>query len=120
MKHQHGLLGLISSPFSSAMSGLQGMSQCEDLNSKLPSGSIINSSYVTVDGLSVNGVNNTIPFCRVFATTHYGLNDSVVYQVWLPDTPQYNGRYLSVGKYSRLLPMICSVVCLICRVLTKL
>lgn len=75
------------------------MSQCEGLQSNISGDSIINSTYISAGSLNVDGVNNAIPFCRVFSTTSYAVNDSVVWQIWLPDTLQYNGRYVSVGKY---------------------
>ncbi|KAJ4394785.1 hypothetical protein N0V93_004005 [Gnomoniopsis smithogilvyi] len=76
----------------------QAMTQCERLVSSISGYGIINSTHVAADRLSIGGVANTIPFCRVFASLPYALNNSLVYEVWLPDAAQYNGRYLSVGN----------------------
>lgn len=60
---------------------------------------IINATFIAAGGLSVDGVNNTVPFCRIFATEKYALNNSVLYEVWLPEQAEYSGCYLSVGKH---------------------
>lgn len=96
----HGPLALFSSPLSSAVAARHATAQCEQLASSASGSIIINSTSIAAGGLSIDGVNNTSPLCRVFASVPYALNSSVVYEVWLPDPPQYNGRYLSVGKNS--------------------
>lgn len=44
------------------------------------------------------GTNN-ISLCRVVGTIAYGesRNDTLTFELWLPDNTNYNGRYLSVG-----------------------
>lgn len=83
---------------SSAMMGHHSTVQCQSLASSVSGNSIINSTYIAAGSLDIDGLNNTIPFCRVFASVAYPHNNSVVYEVWLPDASQHNGRYLSVGE----------------------
>jgi hypothetical protein len=67
--------------------------------------SIINATFIAASGLNVSGTLNNVSFCRVFAEVAYGDNDTVGFEVWLPDGTQYNGRFLAVGTsntYSRL------------------
>lgn len=59
---------------------------------------ILNSTYMAAGLLSIDGVNNSVAFCRVFAFEPYAVDNAVVYEFWLPDSEDYNGRYLSVGK----------------------
>ncbi|KAF7531270.1 hypothetical protein G7054_g9036 [Neopestalotiopsis clavispora] len=60
--------------------------------------SIINATSIPASGLNVSGTLNTVSFCRVFAEVAYGDNDTVGFEVWLPDGTQYNGRFLAVGN----------------------
>lgn len=59
---------------------------------------INNLSLIATGVLSINGVINTASFCRVFASAPYPVNNSVKYEIWLPEADGYNGRFLSVGK----------------------
>lgn len=60
-----------------------------------------NSSSIAVGALEFQDVNSTneFPLCRVIGTITYGAknNNTLNFELWLPDTWQYNGRYLSVG-----------------------
>lgn len=103
------LLIIFASSFSYLASGyiypLTGTAtQCESFGSSQVTGLdsvILNSTSVAAGALSIDGVNNSIAFCRVFASVSYaGSNNSVIYEVWLPDSSYYNGRYLSVGKFT--------------------
>lgn len=95
----HDLFALSSLFFSSATTDNQGITQCEKLKLGMYSDGIINTTHLAAGSLSLDGVNNVIPFCRVFSNVTYSLNHSVVYEAWLPDAAHYNGRYLSVGKW---------------------
>lgn len=41
---------------------------------------------------------NDRPFCRIVGQTPYSLNNSVAFEVWLPDTATYDSRLVVVGK----------------------
>lgn len=90
-----------SLPLASGLNVQQRTSQCVSLAVGTSNGTgsgIINATLIAAGGVSIDGVNNTVPFCRIFATERYAVNSSVVYEAWLPDPADYNGRYLSVGK----------------------
>ncbi|PLB46095.1 putative feruloyl esterase B precursor [Aspergillus steynii IBT 23096] len=48
--------------------------------------------------MNVSGTWNSIPFCRLQGSIPYPINNSVLFELWLPDNETYNGRYLSVGN----------------------
>ncbi|KAH8423685.1 uncharacterized protein LDX57_001442 [Aspergillus melleus] len=66
-------------------------SQLEDVQS-------LHSSFVDVHGMNVSGTLNSIPFCRLQGSVAYPSNNSVNFELWLPDNETYNGRYLSGGN----------------------
>lgn len=41
---------------------------------------------------------NSITFCRVVGEAPYAVNDTVGFELWLPENGAYNGRYVAVGK----------------------
>ena len=43
-------------------------------------------------------ISNTKPLCRVVGQIPYGENNTLNFEVWLPEAEDYNQRYLSVGK----------------------
>lgn len=68
----------------------------------------LNATSIAVGGLDlsalpgetgVSGTNN-VSFCRVMGRIAYGRqrNDTLNFELWLPDSSDYNERYLSVGK----------------------
>lgn len=65
-----------------------------------------NATPVAAHSLEVAGkvYNNTLPLCRVSGAINYGSNknDTLLFEVWLPDATRYNGRYISVGEMVRL------------------
>lgn len=44
-------------------------------------------------------INNNIAFCRVTGSISYGpgLDNTLLFELWLPNNADYNGRYLAVG-----------------------
>lgn len=80
---------------------------CESLVSEKFQGNdinILNATSIAAGMLTIDEVSNTISFCRVFAVTPYPANNTLVYEVWLPDDVDYNGRFLAVGKH--MLPLL--------------
>ncbi|KAJ6442610.1 LOW QUALITY PROTEIN: feruloyl esterase [Purpureocillium lavendulum] len=61
---------------------------------------ITNTSYVPAGAVSIpgSGATNTDPFCRLYGTRPYAGNNSVEFEVWLPDRGRYNDRLLVVGN----------------------
>lgn len=45
-------------------------------------------------------ISNTKPLCRVVGQIPYGENNTLNFEVWLPEAESYNERYLSVGMCS--------------------
>lgn len=62
-----------------------------------------NATPITLGALNITGVSgsNNISFCRVLGTIMYGAeeNNTLNFEVWLPEPVDYNGRYISVGKF---------------------
>lgn len=59
---------------------------------------LINSTAVPANSLNISGEANTAPFCRLFAQVPYPTNNSVLFEIWMPDPEAYNGRFLALGK----------------------
>jgi hypothetical protein len=72
---------------------------------------VVSASRIAVDTLSEipavaaqnPTISNTKPLCRVVGQIPYGENNTLNFEVWLPEAESYNERYLSVG-------MCCSFV----------
>lgn len=64
---------------------------------------LTNSTWIPAGAKNVSGTFNAAAFCEVSGTVSYGTNDSVVFEVWLPDENVYNGRFLAVGQYYHIL-----------------
>lgn len=95
------LIPLVAVGAVTAQSDLQ--SQCSHL-STLVSAHIRNvqsprSAFIDVHGMNVSGIWNSVPFCRFQGLIPYPDNNSVLFEIWLPDNETYNGRYLSVGAF---------------------
>ncbi|KAK1982893.1 tannase and feruloyl esterase [Colletotrichum cereale] len=58
----------------------------------------VESAFVPTNALNVSGTFNSIAFCRVNGSVPYPENNTVFFEVWLPDTDLYNGRFLAVGN----------------------
>ncbi|KAF2096431.1 tannase and feruloyl esterase [Rhizodiscina lignyota] len=60
------------------------------------------SSSLEVGTLNLTGVTgtNNYSLCRVIGTIAYGTkyNNTLNFELWLPDSSNYNGRYLSIGN----------------------
>jgi hypothetical protein len=65
----------------------------------------VSASRIAVDTLSEipavaaqnPTISNTKPLCRVVGQIPYGENNTLNFEVWLPESESYNERYLSVG-----------------------
>ena len=57
-------------------------------------------AYTVPSGFPSQNVSNKVPFCRVEGTVPYGSNDTLNFELWLPDVNRYNGRFLAVGMSS--------------------
>ena len=68
---------------------------------------VVSSSRVNIGGIAeISAVaaqnvteTNAASFCRVVGLMPYGPNNTLNFEVWLPENEKYNGRYLSVGTY---------------------
>lgn len=59
---------------------------------------ILNSSYTRENAVNISGTLNAVPVCRLFGNVPYAGNNSVIFELWLPSTEKYNGRFLVVGN----------------------
>lgn len=57
-------------------------------------GGLANISTVAAQNVTEN---NNATFCRVIGVMPYGSNNTLNFEVWLPEAERYNERYLSVG-----------------------
>lgn len=61
-----------------------------------------NASLVDIGDLAFPNMTevNSYAICRIVGTIAYGeeQNDTLNFEVWLPDSTGYNGRYMSVGR----------------------
>lgn len=53
--------------------------------------------YHSAHSVNISNVSNEFGFCEVNASVMYSFNDSLHFSVWLPDTLQYNDRFMAVG-----------------------
>ncbi|KAK4545620.1 hypothetical protein LTR36_002573 [Oleoguttula mirabilis] len=59
----------------------------------------LNATYYPTGSLNVSAILNTVPFCEVYASVSYGTgNDTLAFALWLPDTLQYEDRFMAVGN----------------------
>ncbi|KAK2035051.1 tannase and feruloyl esterase [Colletotrichum zoysiae] len=58
----------------------------------------VEAAFVPTNSLNVSGTFNSVAFCRVNGSVPYPENNTVFFEVWLPDTAVYNGRFLAVGN----------------------
>jgi hypothetical protein len=56
------------------------------------------STPIPIGGMVVSGVSNRVAFCEVVASVGYGGNETLNFQLWLPDTSIYEGRFMAVGE----------------------
>ena len=72
--------------------------RCDHLPDLIPSNiNSVKASFVEAHRVNESGVLNSVPFCRLSGSIPYTGNNSVLFEVWLPERESYNGRYLSVG-----------------------
>ncbi|OHW91184.1 tannase and feruloyl esterase [Colletotrichum incanum] len=58
----------------------------------------IETAFVPTSSFNVSGTFNSIAFCRVNGSVPYPEKNDVFFEVWLPETEVYNGRFLAVGN----------------------
>ncbi|KAK2060103.1 tannase and feruloyl esterase [Colletotrichum caudatum] len=58
----------------------------------------VKTAFVPTNSLNVSGTFNSVAFCRVNGSVPYPEDNTVFFEVWLPDTAVYNGRFLAVGN----------------------
>ena len=75
---------------------------CADLGSlKLGTASITSATLVTTRTLVVSTtitLNNLPPFCRVQGVSRPSPDSEINFEVWLPETASWNGKFLSSGE----------------------
>ncbi|KAI1761417.1 feruloyl esterase [Hypoxylon sp. FL1150] len=59
---------------------------------------ILNSSHIPEKAANISGTLNAFPVCRLFGSVPYAGNNSVIFELWLPSTKKYNGRFVVVGN----------------------
>ncbi|KAH7069862.1 putative feruloyl esterase B precursor [Paraphoma chrysanthemicola] len=64
-------------------------------SSRVAIGGIANISAVAAQNLTET---NTASFCRILGQIPYGPNNTLNFEVWLPEAENYNERYLSIGN----------------------
>jgi hypothetical protein len=92
---------LATSSIASALSLGRRDDACASLTSAYGANyTIVNATLVQAGGLEIDGLDSTnnLTFCRVFSKMPYGSNSTLNFEVWLPESSSYNGRYLSVGN----------------------
>ncbi|KAF3039423.1 hypothetical protein E8E12_009311 [Didymella heteroderae] len=91
----------------SVVKGIPGLKQYDSCASlRHGTNYVVSSSQVPVGGLAdISAVaaqnvteNNLATFCRVIGVIPYGANNTLNFEVWLPELESYNERYLSVGN----------------------
>jgi feruloyl esterase len=56
---------------------------------------IVNSTLVPANSPN----KNEYEYCQVIGKVAYASNDTLNFQVYLPDSTAYNGRFMAVGKF---------------------
>lgn len=77
--------------------------RCAEIKARHPQDNdliVTNATFVEAHALNLSGTFNALPFCRLASRLAYGSNDSLNFEVWLPDDVEYNGRFLAVGMSS--------------------
>lgn len=59
---------------------------------------LLNSTYYAGNKLNVSGTFNQISFCEVYGSISYGRNNSLIFALWLPDSLDYEHRFMAVGN----------------------
>lgn len=110
------LLCVSLSLLASVVKGLPGSKQHDSCAALSHSAKyVVSSSQVLARGLAdISAVtsqnvteSNNATFCRVIGVISYGPNNTLNFEVWLPDTESYNERYLSVGTYGSSRHTVC-------------
>ncbi|KAM0500928.1 hypothetical protein ACHAP8_004647 [Fusarium lateritium] len=59
---------------------------------------ILSTTYHAVGALNISGTHNKIPFCEICASVQYGNNNSLIFELWLPDANHYASRFMAIGN----------------------
>ncbi|KAK2759266.1 feruloyl esterase, partial [Colletotrichum kahawae] len=73
-------------------------SLAEQVKASVPELTSVSSALVSAKSLNVSSVFNSAAFCRFNGTVPYPENNTVLFEVWLPESGSYNGRFLAVGN----------------------
>ncbi|KAF9877424.1 feruloyl esterase [Colletotrichum karsti] len=73
-------------------------SLAELVKESVPGLTSVKSALVPANTLNISTVFNSASFCRVNGTVPYPENNTVLFEVWLPEASSYNGRFLAVGN----------------------
>ncbi|KAK8109906.1 hypothetical protein PG999_008043 [Apiospora kogelbergensis] len=80
-----------------------GISDCSQfagsVKSSLDSESrVLNATYHEAGTLNTTNGPNSKPLCRIFGEADYANNNTILFQLWLPASGDYNNRFLVVGN----------------------
>ncbi|KAF6786570.1 feruloyl esterase [Colletotrichum sojae] len=70
----------------------------EIVKAAVPGLEAVTASLIPAGSLNVSSVFNDASFCRVNGTVPYPENNTVLFEVWLPEGSSYNGRFLAVAR----------------------
>ncbi|KAF5528156.1 putative esterase [Colletotrichum aenigma] len=73
-------------------------SLAEQVKASVPELTSVSSALVSANSLNITSVFNSASFCRFNGTVPYAENNTVLFEVWLPETGSYNGRFLAIGN----------------------
>ncbi|KAJ0331969.1 hypothetical protein COL922a_011647 [Colletotrichum nupharicola] len=73
-------------------------SLAEQVKASVPELTSVSSALVSANSLNISSVFNSASFCRFNGTVPYPENNTVLFEVWLPESGSYNGRFLAVGN----------------------
>ncbi|OHF03684.1 tannase and feruloyl esterase [Colletotrichum orchidophilum] len=68
------------------------------IKSSAADNAVITTASILANSLNVSGTFNQVAFCRVNGSVPYSENNTVFFEVWLPETSAYNDRFLAVGN----------------------
>lgn len=58
---------------------------------------LLNTTHYPIGAYNLSGTLNEVAFCGVQASVSYGVNDTLAFELWLPDT-KYSSRLMAVGN----------------------
>jgi feruloyl esterase len=60
---------------------------------------LMSSVHVPIGAMIISGTANKVAFCQVVGSVAYGGNETLNFELWLPDISIYEGRFMAVGRY---------------------